>query len=385
VGFLPLERKLDRGTAGLELSLEKGLRISGVLLDEERNPVPSAVGALRLDARGNRIPRRGNDAGLFSRCDEMGRFEITGLTPGKYEVFYSGGNYARVEGSSAVCSAGDAGVEIHVRRACALRLDVVDAALLSAPRGTLTIHLTDRSANVRTVTAPGGKVTLRGLAPGDYTLRISAPGYEVYDKPTLRLRRPGEVEEIRVPLERRDDWGFGEVRVSVTWPEELSAREDRPELWVRIVRNEDPSGGRDFPPRRFESGDLVTLPATPAGTHRLYAWTLDSRWVARPVRVEVEKDRTSEAALVLTRGGVLVPVLSLPEGGPDRTALAFVLRDERGDRLSVAWADRVPGVLTSLGPLPPGRVTVDLVEGERRIASGTAVVVPGKKTEVQLR
>ena len=384
-GFEGATMVISEPAEGVVLLLTKGLSISGVLLDEDRNPVGSSVLALRLDDSGRIVGRKGTEPGLWARCDDAGRFEITGVPPGRYRVAHSGVNHLKVEGSSVVCSAGDSGLELIVQRACGLEIHLVDAASGEAPEGKVTIHLTDELADSRKVETTIPKAVIRGLRAGTYSLRVSAPSYETHEVLGLRLSRLGDIEVLEVPLDRRGEQRLGDVEVRLEWPDEFPDAQGRPELLVRIVRDEPETEGSDWPPRRFPPGDRLTLSGISAGAYRLYAFSLDGRWVSPPVEICVNGGVTESAMLTLERGGEIVPKMDLSGPAAEGSDLSLLLFDDRGILLSVAWLDRIPVRLASLGPLPRGRITARLFAGDIPVASGTAFVESGKRTELRLR
>jgi len=368
------------------MQLGRGRSISGVLVDEDGNPVRSSVIALRLDESGRIVPRKGTGPGLWSRCDVHGQFEITGVPPGRYRVEHSGVNHLHVEGSSTVCSAGDSGLELVVHRACALDLHLVDRTSKSAAQGRFAVHLTDRSANTRSIDSTSPRVVIRGLRAGEYTLRVSSPRYETFHRSRLILDRPGRSHPFEITLTRRGEWGVGQIQVHLAWPSETPGGAERPELRLRLVpRKPDTDAQSNWPPRDSVPEDGIVLSRIPVGEYRIYAWTEDFRWVTRQKIVDVRDGETVSVSIRLVRAGEVRPRFSPSGEMPDLSGLTMVLTDERGIRLSVAWLDRLPATTDVVGLLPAGRVTVKLLSGESVVAAGDGVVRPGEKTEVFLR
>jgi hypothetical protein len=384
-GYRRAETELTEAMDGVVLLLDKGLSIRGVLRNEIGQPVRAGVHAIRLDAGGKPVGIRGIGTGLVGLCDPEGRFEITGLEAGRYRVAYAGRRHVLIPASTVECTAGDEGIEILVQRACRLELHFVDSSSGVSPRGKLLIHLTDRKARTRRVESTSSLVKISAVRPGIYSIRLSTPRYETVTLEGIRIDRLGETTTVEMSLERVGGWGLGTVDVAVAWPEALAERSDRPRLWVRIARCSEGGDGTRWPPRELEPESEVTLPKIPEGTYRLYAWTQDNAWVARPVLLEVRARVHVRANLKLERAGRIKPELEARTilGHVENAALA--LFDPSGRRLSVAWLDRIPLSMGTLGPLPGGRFTVVVLSGDARVLSVDAEVVPGKTVFVRLR
>ena len=377
--------EVPRAVENLVIELSRGLSITGVIIDEEGNPVRAAVGALKLDDAGRLIPRRGTDPGIWAKTDDQGRWELTGLPPGRYEVDYGGVKFRHVDRSSVVCSAGDRNVVVVVHRACALHLVLLDEAARTAPIGKFTIILTDREAKSRRIDVGKGdaRIVLYGLPADVYSVRVMGTRYETADLRGVRLQRFDEVETVQIPLTRRGSWGLGEVEIRIAWPDGSPAGERAEPLFVRIVPDDREVSSTNWPPIDAAAGKTTTLSDVPTGRYRVYAWSKDGEWVSPPRRVDVVEGESAAATLAVEAGGTLLPKLPRPE------SLAkigeFRLTDSRGVRLAVAWLDLVPTTLSALGPLPAGLVRVELLSDGSPVATGEVVVEPGRRTEVLLR
>ncbi len=382
-GYRQTVLRLDSAASEIVLTLDKGLSISGVVRDEAGNPVRAGVHAIRLDTNGRVVAGRG--IGLVGLCDSEGRFEVWGLEAGRYRIAYAGKRHVLLPTSSADCMAGAEGVEIVVERACALELTLWDSATRGPAKGKFTVHLTDRSANFRRIQTTSHRVRISAVRQGVYSLRVSALRYKTWLLQNIRLDRLEEKESLEVHLERRGNWGPGTVAVGLEWHEELAEKSGRPRLWVRLVRASSDAEPTHWPPKEFAPVDELKLPKTLAGEYRLYAWTRDDRWVARPVLIKVRANETVRAAMILERAGSLLPKLEASSVLRNREKVALELFDERGVRLSVAWLDCIPLSVSRLGPLPGGRVTVVVLSGDSRILSVDTRVVPGESTVVHLR
>jgi protocatechuate 3,4-dioxygenase beta subunit len=198
------ERSVERG---IDIALAPALVLRGTVKDKQGNLVPEAsITVLQEGARG--VMERG-------RADKDGRYEVTGLSPGKYRVSVSAKDHADTEKSGVELVRGkDTELDLVVEKGVLVRVRVVDAsgrpvegaraqllgkdgqvASVSGAERALTGFFTGEGAS-----SGDGMLTLGRYLPGAYTLEAQkgfarAPG----EKVTVASGRDEQEFEIRLP------------------------------------------------------------------------------------------------------------------------------------------------------------------------------------------
>ncbi len=127
--------------------------------------------------------------------DRTGKFTIDRAATGSYVLEISGGDYPTTRATAQ----SDRWTEVRMERGGSLRVDLRDA-FNSAPLGGLRIDATgpgDRTASA--TTEPSGIANLRGLAPGEWILKIRAKGFTDLTK-TVVVR--ASADEVRLAIPR---------------------------------------------------------------------------------------------------------------------------------------------------------------------------------------
>jgi hypothetical protein len=179
--------------SGLDFRLERAGLISGTVYEEDHEPVEGLeVAAMRVHFR----PGGKQQAGIVrtTRTDDVGNYRLPGLAPGFYLVqaagrgqgvginlmasafgyaplFYPNGKSREEAAAIKVTAGGEtAGINLYVGTTptYSVRGVIVDSLTPSIER-RYTVGFA-RGGGSATVEAPGGAFTLRGLAPGTYTL-----------------------------------------------------------------------------------------------------------------------------------------------------------------------------------------------------------------------
>lgn len=206
-----IDVRADETVRGLEIALPRGSVINGLVVDEHGEPVEGAiVRALQLRYAGGRRVAVQAPGVRERRTDDLGRFRLFGLLPGRYLVaafldaavsqgsagegrgyapsFYPGN--ADVGGAwPLTISAGRDEFGIQVALASSPAVRVVGSAVDSSGRplqGTVLLGTSQRSGSValepRTApVAPDGSFVITNVAPGDYV--IQAVGAVLDDAP----------------------------------------------------------------------------------------------------------------------------------------------------------------------------------------------------------
>ncbi len=127
--------------------------------------------------------------------DRTGKFTIDRAAAGSYVLEISGGDYP----TTRTTAHSDQWVEVRMERGGSLRVDLRDA-FNSAPLGGMRIDATgpgDRTASA--TTEASGVANLRGLAPGEWVLKIRAKGFTDVTK-TVTVR--ANSDELRLAMPR---------------------------------------------------------------------------------------------------------------------------------------------------------------------------------------
>jgi protocatechuate 3,4-dioxygenase beta subunit len=188
---------------GIVVRLERGFRLAGQVVDAAGAPVPDAMVMLLDPATGE--PVRGDIHGRISGAD--GKFEATGLAPGRYGVRAIAPGYAASPLQLADAGADQtAPVVLRLSNGGRLELTVVDAA--AQPVGGVPVQLLDPATGRDAmpggpfafpgqppVTDGTGRLVFEHVTPGSYTLAVPASSGMVV-APTPATVREGETTTV---------------------------------------------------------------------------------------------------------------------------------------------------------------------------------------------
>jgi Carboxypeptidase regulatory-like domain len=160
-------------TGPIRLVTSAGLEISGVVVDEMGQPVAGAsVRALRSGSQSS------------ARTNAAGAFKLTGLAPGKVRLMVFGGGRGGWMGGgkpvSQEAEAGSSGVRIVLRKGLTLAGRLVDSttgAQVTGARVSLVSKVGD-TMNRRMTIGMNGSFRFTGLKPGEYSVEVTARGYQ---------------------------------------------------------------------------------------------------------------------------------------------------------------------------------------------------------------
>lgn len=309
----------------------------------------------------------GQSAGSAT-TDSGGRYEISGLQDGKYDV--SAGSFDRggmFMGSYEVRGSGNFDIEL---RSSSLRGRVIDAAT-SEPVGDASIELQLLSQDafrfpMRMIqTDAGGNFTIDGIAPGSY--RVSADK-EGYGKKGVEVRVGDSTADVEIKLARSSG-----VTLRV-----VDARDGR--LLSAFIRVLDAQNNQVYAsPFRFSSGsaETATINLEPGSYTALV--TADG-YAARSLLISSPSTQT----VGLTPGGSLAiqsKGSSLRRGRLLGANGRVYSRSGFGDG---AFAiDPSPGV-TVLENIAPGPYTLQILEGTSVVGSVSVTVVEGQRGRTEI-
>ena len=282
----PVEARLDLG----DVVLERGLTIAGRVTDDSDR----AVAGAHVSASGRQARR----AVMDGTTDGDGGFVLSGADPGGYRIGVQAPGFAE---AVVNVTAGDAPIDIGLRRAASVVGTVVDEKGIAVPAfGVMAL------APLPTVQGPGGfgqmpwvtegsdgRFAIEDLAPGAWSLTVQSP-----------RSRPAKVADVKVVAGAATDVGVvrlapgaslrGRVTDAAGAPVAGASLRAHPRGSVRLWgvgegAFTDASGA--FELSGFEPGrvDLVATHPSFAQAH------LDD--------FEVGSDAAAEAHLVMTRGG----------------------------------------------------------------------------------
>ncbi len=195
-------RLVEVGPAGAtaDFALVPGGAIEGVVLDEKtRQPVPGAEIDVQRERSGVMALAEAGGHSVVAGAD--GRFRVTGLRPGVYEL--DAGAEGRRTRSSTLVGLGVAeqvaGVELLVGAAPAIRGTVVDEA--GAPVAGAKVSAIERDARGEATSDAGGAFVLEGMRAGAF--RLFARGDAVLPAGATRVElRDQDVDGVVVRVRK---------------------------------------------------------------------------------------------------------------------------------------------------------------------------------------
>lgn len=230
---------------------------------------------------------------------------------------------------------------------------VVDGEEEPVPDATASVAEALHGSPDRALTGPEGSFELAGLAPGEHTLRVAAPGYRLAEVPVILEAGEGRRELPAVMLEPA---GILEGRV-------LDAETGLPLPGARVEVREPPGFGAAV---SGPDGEFILSAAAPKLTLRMAA-----EGYAEERRTVVPEELTEPLRVELSRGGrIRVRAWDEEVGGPCTGCVISVSPRPR-DRPRLL-TDGQGEVVT--GSLAPGRYSV---QRPRTRMKGSVVIVQG--------
>jgi hypothetical protein len=146
--------------------------LTGVVVDESGRPVPRyRLGAAGVGPAGHHVFTSGED----------GRFVLTGLAPGRYDLVATTADdrAGTLRGVDVAAGAQRSDLRVVVGRGAALTGRVIAAAIKRPPAGALLVTRQGDLRRVHTVD-PAGYFRAEGLVPGQPVTVDVEPGYSAY-------------------------------------------------------------------------------------------------------------------------------------------------------------------------------------------------------------
>jgi len=349
--------------AEVMLEFSPGFTLSGRVL----------VGSQPLRQGTVAVRREGETAAGFSPLDPEGRFRITGLDEGSYQLHVMGGSGLQHQEEVKLTSDRDLLVELSAARVVGRVLDASDGE----PLPGVDVSLRRDSAQLTAIggysghqrTDSTGSFRLAEVVPGQYRLVLSKEGYGQTERPLTVEPGPDPA-----PLEVRLEPSRG-----------LSLRLSRaegvpPARWIQVVAlGDDGRVGLSEGVPVGENGS-VRLSRLPEGT-----WTL--RITATGAAITVVR---------ATAPGPPVPVTLAPEARLE-VLVPELAEDESTATLELIGADGRPLQLlatrsslslrpgtNTLDQIPAGAWTVQVTAADGRVWSGTVTTVAGQTSHLTL-
>ena len=156
---------IPAGTAGVRLVATEGLKITGIVVDEQ------GVGLANVQIGANGPDQRGNWHHAQSGKD--GKFEIVGLAAGKYALNFTAGG--RAQKSVADIAAGTPGLRVELTKGQQVTGRIIDASGKALSGVQVQLTRTDGEGNGWAVTNNEGRFASNDIAPGTYKVSAHLP------------------------------------------------------------------------------------------------------------------------------------------------------------------------------------------------------------------
>jgi hypothetical protein len=223
---LPVDVAAGQVVTRIDLALLRTGVVSGRVLDEFGDP---AVGAVVMPLRYqfiNNGERRLQPAGRSASTNDIGEYRIYGLMPGRYFIaatmnrygsgesnertayaptYYPGtGNLAEAQRLTVAAGQTITSISLSLLRVTAGRISGVALDAQGRPLFGAYVNLMRRLGfglfGGGTPVGADGRFTLGGVAPGDYTLRASAPGIQDEVATADVSLNGGDVSDVQLVL-----------------------------------------------------------------------------------------------------------------------------------------------------------------------------------------
>jgi protocatechuate 3,4-dioxygenase beta subunit len=356
----------------LRVELAGAASIEG-LVTRDGQPVPRAV--VTVTGSGEPVTVDSGPTGEF----------LAEVDPGTHHAFARSGDETGTVGHAIVVAAGTHARGIELRLGPAARIGGwVRSATGPVAGAAVTASPYNEGALAQAVTDPTGNYEIRGLAPGSYTVAITAHGRAGATYSAITLRN-GERFPLNATL-ADPNAVEGTVSDSNGAPV-LGALVSAAGGWFRGL------GGAGTPSSaaaRTDSSGHYRLEGVPAGPLRVSAQR-DEASPASVRTVNVEEGASSQVDLVLPDGGLVVGVVLDSRANPIPGALVSAIDPSGFGRRGVAPPTTADAAGSYLLALPPGSYGLSAWRpdraggfGVRPPILGSAKVAVGARVELNL-
>jgi protocatechuate 3,4-dioxygenase beta subunit len=335
-----------------DIVLETGLSVSGRVVDEGGNPVPSAN--VHAYPSQERVAISATDEFFETEADAEGRFVLAGLSEGVYNLNAGAPGFGFSK--SQVATTGASNVVIALKGAGSIRGTAIDPEGRPVARLRAVARSPEPRASGTLSQGDDGVFLIENVSEGEYAVEILAPEFlpeaissvrvtagNVSDLGTIRLRRGGQVEGTVVN-------GSDEAVPGATVRAILPGRR----MYDSVDRDvaTDRSG-------RFRISGIPDGEVDVVATHPLYAET-------RAEEVEIDSaSGPAEVKIVLRRGGSLDGYVRSRDGSEISGRTIQVMSHEaRLDPFGEGLTRTSDDGFFRFEKLPPGTLTVALVQVE---------------------
>jgi protocatechuate 3,4-dioxygenase beta subunit len=261
-GYDTARRNSVRTGGRLDLYLFPGSGVVGTVRDAQGQPVAKAI----VRADGSALPMRFSGGGTPVATDAEGRFELTGLRPGRYRLVVRATDFAvaTVDGIT-VEEGADAEMDVVLHRGAPLtgRLlgpnekPAAGRVSVHEPEGPAPIGLEDM---LSAEAGEDGRFRVERVAPGSWVVAVIAPGFAVQ-------RLSADVGTAGTPV----DLGDVVLETGLTIRGRVRDRAGSPiaDALINGMFRRPGFGGGNMPSARSEADGTFVLAGLSPGTYRL--------------------------------------------------------------------------------------------------------------------
>lgn len=206
-GYLPRSLPVTTGQDDrrLRIELDTGGWIAGEVRDGRGGP---AAGARVTAESGPGLRRLSKWVSRDAESDPDGRFVVSGLPPGDYEIVAVSGRFKSEPILREVTSRGLAGLDLQLAARTSLEVTVLDPSGVAVPRAWVTATSGSASGGPRrafAATAPSGLAVLEPLDGGTYRVSAQHSDYDTVERVVEVPARGAEILELAFERRQEDD------------------------------------------------------------------------------------------------------------------------------------------------------------------------------------